>query len=315
MPARAKRGGPLDGHRRKRRINTKKSKRNFPKIIFIVLFTLVFFLLISLRTRFWNTSGKLALVVNQEENILVYIFDKELKEITEITIPGSTEVVVSRQLGTWKIGSVWKLGVNEKLDGKLLAETLTRHFKLPVFAWADKEAQGFIEGGPLSLIKAVIFPYKTNLLIGDRLKIGIFAASVSEFNREEIDFRESSFLKKVTLVDGGEGYILSGQIPTNITSLFSDSQLVTQEVKVAIIDATGSYGIGEGFGEIIEVMGGKIVAIKDEQAKDIDCEIYSKDNSLSLKLARAFSCHISQEKKEGNFDLVFELGLKFWRRF
>jgi len=115
MPARTKRGGPLKGSRRKKRRKSKKTNNNVTKTAFFLLFAFVFFLLISLRTRFWDSTTKLALVVNREDVVLIYIFDKGLEEITTITIPNSTQVQVSRQLGTWKLGSVWKLGAKSFL--------------------------------------------------------------------------------------------------------------------------------------------------------------------------------------------------------
>lgn len=301
--------------RRKKRRKSGKTNNNLAKKVFVLLFAFVFFLLITLRTRLWDATTKLALVVNRQDAVLVYIFDKGLEEITTITIPNSTQVEVSRQLGTWQLGSVWKLGQNEDLGGKLLAETITRHFKLPVFAWADGQAEGFIKGGPFSLVKAVIFPYQTNLLIGDRLKIGIFSLRVSEFARDEIDFSKSSFIKKTTLVGGEEGYVLSGKIPTKITSLFSDPQILEKQAKVAIVDATGSYGLAEEFGQLVEVMGAKVVAIKDREEEDFDCQVYSEDKKLSEKFTDAFDCESNVEVEEGNFDLVIKLGKKFWRRF
>ena len=301
--------------RRKKRRKSGKTNNNLAKKVFVLLFAFAFFLLITLRTRLWDATTKLALVVNRQDAVLVYIFDKGLEEITTITIPNSTQVEVSRQLGTWQLGSVWKLGQNEDLGGKLLAETITRHFKLPVFAWADGQAEGFIKGGPFSLVKAVIFPYQTNLLIGDRLKIGIFSLRVSEFARDEIDFSKSSFIKKTILVGGEEGYVLSGKIPTKITSLFSDPQILEKQAKVAIVDATGSYGLAEEFGQLVEVMGAKVVAIKDREEEDFDCQVYSEDKKLSEKFTDAFDCESNVEVEEGNFDLVIKLGKKFWRRF
>lgn len=305
--------------RRKKRAK-QKARRNgrnsYKKLLFILLVPLFTFLLITFHTKFWKSSGKTFLAISKENGeVVVSVFDPELEKITNLIIPKNTEVDVARQLGRWKLGSVRELGENEDLEGKLLAETIVKHFKLPVAAWADAPALGFAEGGVLGVVKASLFPYKTNLGIGDKIKLGIFSIRIKNLKRENINFSEGNILKKVTLIGGEEGYVLSGRLPNYIVALFSNLSISSEGSIVVILDATGKANAAEEVGEVIEVMGVKLANIKKEEAADFDCEVKGKEKELLEEIAQVFSCKKLKTAPEGNFDVEIKIGKDFTRRF
>ena len=305
--------------RRKKRAK-QKAKRNgknsYKKLLFIFLVPLLVFLLITLQTRFWKSSEKTFLAISKEGGeVAISVFDPELEKITNIIIPKNTEVDVARQLGRWKLGSVRELGENEDLEGMLLAETIVKHFKLPVAAWADSPALGFAEGDILGIVKASLLPYKTNLGIGDKLKLGLFSIRIKNLKRENIDFSEGNILKKVTLIGGEEGYVLAGRLPNYIVALFSNPDISSEGATVIILDATGKANVAEEVGEVIEVMGVKIANIKKEEVADFDCEVKGKDKELLEEITQVFSCKKLKVMPEGNFDLEIKIGKDFTRRY
>lgn len=305
--------------RRKKRAKQKawrNGRNSYKKLLFILLVPLFTFLLITFHTKFWKSSGKTFLAISKENGeIVVSVFDPELEKITNIIIPKNTEVDVARQLGRWKLGSVRELGENEDLEGKLLAETIVKHFKLPVAAWADAPALGFAEGDVLGVVKASLFPYKTNLGIGDKIKLGIFSIRIKNLKRENINFSEGNILKKVTLIGGEEGYVLAGRLPNYIVALFSNLSISSEGSIVVILDATGKANVAEEVGEVIEVMGVKLANIKKEEAADFDCEVKGKEKELLEEIAQVFSCKKLKTAPEGNFDLEIKIGKDFTRRF
>jgi hypothetical protein len=305
--------------RRKKRAKRKarrNGKNSYIKLLFILLVPLLIFLLITLQTRFWKSSAKTSLVISKRGGeVVISVFDPGLEKITNIIIPKNAEVDVARQLGRWKLGSVRELGENEDLEGKLLAETIVKHFKLPVAAWADAPASGFADGDILGIVKASLLPYKTNLGMGDRLKLGLFSIRINNLKRENIDFSEGNILKKVTLIGGEEGYILAGRLPNYIIALFSNPNISSEGAVVVILDATGKANVAEEMGEVVEVMGVKLANIKKEEIDDFDCEVKGKDKELLEEIAQVFSCKKLKEIPEGNFDLEIRIGRDFSRRF
>ena len=130
--------------RRKRIANFKrKGKRPLARLIVVAL-SAVFVLYLVLTTKYWNSKEKLSMaIISPEGAVVVSVLDPQNGEITNISIPKNTQVEASRQLGTWKIKSIWALGENEKIGGALLKDTVVKNFKFPVSVWADGEALGF----------------------------------------------------------------------------------------------------------------------------------------------------------------------------
>ncbi len=305
--------------RRKRLVKLrarKNVKRSLKKFVFIFIIGFFLLLFISFQTKFWKSSAKTSLVIRRENgDVTISVFDPELEKVTNMTIPSNTEVDVARQLGRWKLGSVWELGENEKLGGKLLTETVVKHFKLPVVAWADDPARGFTEGNFADVIKASFLPYKTNLGIGDKLKLGLFAIKIKNLKREDINFAESNLLRKTVLIDGEEGYLLTNNLPNYIIALFSSPEISSKSTRVVISNATGKGGIAEDIGEVIEVMGAKLANIKREEESDLDCVVAGREEIIVNQIAEVFSCKKSKDLPEGNFDLEIKIGTEFAKRF
>ncbi len=305
--------------RRKKRVKKqarKNGKRKYFKLFCLLLIPLFIFLLITLRTKYWKSSAETFLVIEKESgDVVVTVFNPSLEKITNITIPKNTEVEVARQLGRWKLGSVRELGENENMEGQLLAETIVKHFKLPVAAWADAPALGFAEGDLPGIIKASLMPYKTNLGIGDRIKMGLMSARIKNLKRENISFAEGNILKKVTLIGGDEGYVLAGRLPNYIIALFSNPCISSEGATVVIYDSTDTPNVAEEIGEVVEVMGVKLANIKKEEADNSDCEVKGKDKELLDEIVQVFSCKNMRVEPEGNFDLEIKIGKEFSKRF
>ena len=177
---------------RRKRLKASRKKGGFPlvRIIVVLFFITVAFILVSFLTRFWDGKTKLTMAINTEAgDIIVSSFDPKTESVTNIFIPGSTQLNVSRQLGSWRAKSVWQLGLNEKLVGTLLRETVVKNFSWPLMAWADEPAMGFAKGDFLGTIKAVFTPFKTNLKIGDKIKLAVFALSVKNPKRGKSGFK------------------------------------------------------------------------------------------------------------------------------
>src|SRR3989344_2296602 len=125
----------------KRRIARKKRKerKSIWKIILpISLFFLILFSLFFLKTKYWNSKEKLAVVINRGDKVLVSLYDPLGGTQTDIIIPGNTQVQAAGELGTWKLGSLWKLGSDEKLGGSLITKTIAKNFGFPVVISWDK---------------------------------------------------------------------------------------------------------------------------------------------------------------------------------
>lgn len=294
----------------------KKEKKfpNFLKLLIPAILVAIGYLIVCSGARIWDGKDKVSVVYKYDNgDIGVTVMDPVLSEVTTLVIPGDTQVDIARNYGSFRIKSVWQLGVNEKLGGNLLAETVTQNFLFPTFLWVGKPS-GLDDGGSVSLINFILFPGTTNIPFGDRLQMGLFGLKVNNFGRSKIDLGKSQFLNKRKLDDGEMGYVLVGSVSQRLTVYFSDNEMGTSEVKVNITDATGTSGISEKLGEILQVIGGKVVSIdKKSVSEDIDCVISGNNSQAVKKISNLFDCKVVNTKT--SFDLDIKVGREFAKRF
>lgn len=305
--------------RRKRLIKLKKSKRtesgrNFKKLFLLTGIIILVILFVFLTTHFWSSDSKLPVLYREDNgDIIIAVFDPENDLITSFTTPFNTQVKVSRQLGTWKVNSLWQLGQNESLGGSLLTETYVNYFGLPVYAWSDTDFGRIAEGDFFGGVKGAIFPYKTNLGVGDRLNIFFYSLRVKNFNRRTIDLSATNAFKKEVLIGGEEGYILVGRLPEAIFAAFSDPKFSRQNINVQITESPNTRAVGERVGEVLQVLGAKVASVGREELADTDCLVSGKNDEFVKRVSLIFTCKI--QKKDTNFDIEVKLGEKFVERF
>lgn len=270
------------------------------KILLIIIFVSVALIVFFLQTSLWDGKDKFVLVVNKKDTVEVVLFNPKPKSVTTIVIPGATQVKVAGGLGSWKLSSVWQLGINEKRVGELLVKTVVKNFSFPVFAWKD-QASG-----------------ATNLRPGDRLKLTVFWLTASRNNKNEINLSDYEiFLKEKTLLDGSRGYVVSGKPPSKLLAIFTDEVLAEKKLKAGIVLGTNAENINqEEISRVIEAMGIKVAAVaKEETPGDFVCLVRAKEKSLLRDLARIFSCQKDTSVQSDNFDLKLILGNEFVRNF
>lgn len=277
------------------------------KILIPVLIVVFSFLYIKFTTKYWDARNKVSFVFQRASgDVAVIVLDPELSEETTLVIPGDTEVDVAHNYGTFRVKNVWQLGVNEKLRGSLLAQTVTNNFLFPTFLWAGKDMSN-----PWQFI---FRPGLTNIPFGDRINMAIFSMRVKSIDATIIDLGKNQFLRKQTLTDGASGYVMNGPVSGRLSVYFSDNNFSDKNLKFGLIDVTGTYGVANSVGSILEVLGGKVVSIdrKPEQ-QDIDCKVYGKNPDAVRVTSVLFNCARTEGKS--GFDLMMEMGGKFAKRF
>jgi hypothetical protein len=227
-------------------------------------------------------------------------------------------VDVARNYGELRLKNVWQLGMNEKIGGSLLAETVTQNFLFPVFLWSDSDAKNLTDGNLAGILHFIIFPKSTNMTFGDRFSVSLFALKIRGMEKDSIDLGKNQFLSKQKLNDGQSGYILSGPISPRLTAYFSDNDFADnatsgKNLRVSIKDTTGMPGVADKVGQIVEIMGGKVISVDKKNLAPGDCVVLGTDPKVVRKIADLFACKISSSR--GEMDLEIDLGSDFAKRF
>ncbi len=304
--------------RETRFVKIKSKKFGFKKymvFIGISLFLLTTTFLI-IRPHIWNRSERLVIAIARDNGEAAVVFvDPLVSSITTIVIPADTLVNVGRQLGEWKIKSVWQLGQNEKVGGKLLAETVTKTFRIPAEAWGNEKIANFISGKPLDILKAFTLSGQTNLTLRDKIFLSLFSLRLKMADKIFIKMEETGVLEKTKLPDGQEGYVVRTILSPQLVGIFSDSQVSKEGKLIQIIDKTGEFSVAQKVGQIIETLGAKVVFLSKKEESEGDC-IARGNNSVTLKkIAKIFSCQVVSKGDSSDLDIEVEIGKSFAKRF
>ena len=302
--------------RRTSKVNRSKRLGLKWKTILIIFLFLGFFFYLSFNTKYWTGNNKLNIASPLNGSLALYIFDPVAGKIITLTIPGDTELESARNLGVFRAKNLWQLSINEKAQGVLVGETITRNFNIPTIAWAEKPIAGFASGRGLAQLKALVTPFKTNLSFADKLRLFFFGLGVSEFKVENVNLAESGLLINAKLIDGGEGYKVTSRIPDQVLVLASDYYFTHSQTVINIIDASGDVRVIEDFTRVVEAMGAKVVKIEKTQDADMNCEVSGKDERKVQRVAMIFGCKsLGNNGFNGNFDLQIKLGEGFAKSF
>lgn len=279
-------------------------------LIIPIILVLGLILYLIFGTKLWGISSKTSVVSSRSDgSAVVSVFDLTNEEITNLYIPASTQLEVSRNLGTWRVKSIWKLGINEKIEGELLRASIVKNFHFPVIAWADESIYK-LASGELSGWKSIFTGVKTNLSYPDRIRMAFFAMGVKNTKRLDIDLIKTRVLKTTTLTDGEEGYVVSNKIPEDIKALFSLDNKEGKLLKVNIVNNLGLSDIASSVGETAEVLGAKVASIDQKDLKNYNCEVGAVDAKIAKQVSLVFGCVVKGQPK-GSYDLEIRLGEGF----
>lgn len=299
--------------RQAKKLNGNKPSQKWKLFRWLILLAipLVIFTWLQTTTKYWSKTEKIAVAINKEDRgVDVVIFDPARDEITTITIPGNTEVVAARGLGTWRLSSIAKLGEREGLGGKLLTETMTNYFKFPVYTWASESFESIVDGEASSLPK-IFSSSDTNLGLGDRMRMYYFALTLKNYRKDVIDLTKTKYLDKVELIDGDMGYKVTQNLPAAIAALFVRPELSDSFARVKIVDGSGEE-VSDKLGSVIEVMGAKVASVEISETTDKDCFVRGRNTKTVGYLSRVFGCDSAVFPDS---DLMIEVGKKFADRF
>lgn len=298
--------------RRKRKKKTKKIKpKNLIRfIVFIITVVLVSIFFFSKAV--WSGKAKLSIVVGGDfTDVYVYVLDLSNDSIGTVVIPSKTWVDSSRQLGTWKLGNLWRVGENEKMGGRLIAETVTKNFEVPVYAWLKIEDEDFVNKNYLSRLGILFCSGETNLSIKDMVRVAAFF-SFAKIHSEPIELLKSGILVESDREDGS--FEIESDMPQRVKALSAQSEFLKGNVKVSLINVSGGTVDMSTVTSIVESMGAKVAFVKNDEEENSDCEVYG-DRNLTYSIEKAFACENVSESTEGNFDIEIRLGKKFGERF
>jgi hypothetical protein len=109
--------------------------------------------------------------------------------------------------------------------------------------------------------------------------------------------------------------VLTQNVPQKLLVIFSDPVFAQSNVRVVIDDLANNDKMTKKLGEIIETMGGKVVAVKKGKIANIDCISTSPLENLSKRASELFGCKAVVDKHMDQNTLELTVGRDFEKRF
>jgi hypothetical protein len=305
-----------------RRRQPKKSKKSvyFAKnklvyLLILVLFVLGLFFFFKRPANLWDGKTRLTLAAQLENgDVLLANFDPLSQTITRINIPGETEVQVAHQLGTWRLKSVWKLGEQEGIQGEILSKTIVKTFHFPVEAWSEPRGAGLAAANTWEISKSLFADYKTNLSFWDKVNLAFFSLTIKARDRLDFSLINAGYLYETKLVDG-KGFRRRTKVPASVSNLFADSAISQENLRISVLNASGDSSLAGNLVETVEMMGGRVVSVKNLKKEAGDCAVIGRDSLTKREIEVIFSCSEESRAMSGDFDIEIYLGEAYPERF
>lgn len=272
--------------RRHARVIQEKHRR--AKRLYIILLSvalLLFFLFLVGRSRsYWDGSQRLRLIAASENSTHVVVLDPKKGEVLVFELPTDMQLEAGYGRGEWKIGSLWKLGVQEGIGGATyVKESLIRGLGIPVEAVFEAN---LTDRSKLNIVKSFLLSHSETLTTFDRIRLA-YAALVGRISEKEFQKTSMTYYFGEELTDISKGLV---------------EVSYDQSVESPALKAVSS---------VIQNLGGKVLSVQKGEWGSENC-ILEGEGHYAKVLAQAFSCEM-KNKQGGEIHLI--LGKGFYERF
>ncbi|MEK7617172.1 MAG: LCP family protein [Patescibacteria group bacterium] len=263
---------------------------------------------ISSKNYTWNGEFTLNFVTNTKPLSLVS-FSPQDRKVTILTIPDATLVDVPGGFGKWQIRAIHQLG-----GENLVKSSVSQFLGIPVDGFSSHNLVDHFRGNLFSGMK--ILPELHSDLTGFelvRLKLGLLQVRFDRIN--QIDLEKLSVLEKQKLADGSEVFIVDPIRLDSVMSDLEDPKIKSENLSVAIFNATEYPLLAAKTKRLITNMGGNVIVTQNAPRKveksyvDFGSTVVEGEKSKTLdRLKQIFDLGCSKDPKCDKIS-VADLGL------
>lgn len=275
----------------RRKVTSSNNFISIKSISVLMVVILLFFIGIKInreiKTSIWDKKSRLNIVINSDP-VIFFSLDPERKKITVIKFSTNDYEEVSGGYGNSKINSLWKLGVIEKKDGKILANSVQSALGSPVDGWIGKSSSWRIKKISEDLISTKIkeisnfgFLYKiiketklnknikTNLTTVDLIKIWLTIKEIRSDKIFYIDLGEKKLTTKMTLPDGTKVETIDkNKVDADLNIYLKDNKIEEEGFSLEVKNGTKIPGLGSKLSRILSSLGSQIIKVENSPESD-----------------------------------------------
>lgn len=302
-------------------VHSKTKVKKKTKLALAVLGLLAVFLIMSQTIRFtqslfgskkysWNGEHNINLLV-RSQTISLLTYNPTDNKVVMIDIPDETFLEVPYGFGSWQARSIYDLGESQKKAGnKLLKETLTSFFAIPIDGFLDLSALKSVKSvsdlvetlrqNPISGIN-LFSNLKTDLTMWELLKLKWGISSVRFDKIKQLDLVELNALDKETLADGTPVFTSDPIKLDSVLADFQDPQVATEGKTIAVFNSTDQPQLAQKWARLITNLGGDVIIISNTKSKLKKTQVQGEQSSLTFKrLQQIFALECQNSPKCDN---------------
>ncbi|MBI2590581.1 MAG: hypothetical protein HYW33_01730 [Candidatus Blackburnbacteria bacterium] len=309
--------------RRNRRISSAKKNRLTPVAKYLVLIAILAILGLVLwrlvdawANRLWKDGSRITVVVADQPPV-VFSYNPENASITQFVVPANTQLDTSGGYGSWLAGSLWDLGVQEKVGGQILSRSVQRSFGIPVNGWTGKGGNILFSGSKLGLFSLINI--QSNLTFFDKVNLLFASSRVRKLSRTTIDLERQGIVKTKTLADGTAGFVIIDKSVSRLDTL-KDDKVLSEEKTLKITNSSSVSGLALQVSRVSSTLGLRVISTDTIKDKVLGiCTVRGKDSELksfaAQRLLDTFGCGSEVGDPSGPTNLEMILGAKFPKEF
>lgn len=250
-------------------------------------------------------------IKEEKPNFSVVSFNPKEERVTIIDVPEQTYIDLPKKYGSWKLGSIYRLGQEEKNPaGAYLLELsvsklLGLHMDGIVVLNSNQKASEFVESlkkNPLSRLVFLGSGYQSELTPAELTK---FFWSISSARSDKIafvDLSRSNITDSKLLPDSSRVLGVNAvKLDLFVQDKMSDPLIIEEGSSVAIFNAAGFPGLAQQASRMVTNLGGNVVLVANAGGIVEESVVFSDQEKEGLtftksRLTQIFAPRCQKEK-------------------
>lgn len=253
------------------------------------------------RINFWDNRFNLNLVYKNEEKVSFIVIMPGEKKVLILEIPANTFMEVPGGFGSWEVRSIFGLGENDAKGAKLLKNSISSFFGLPVDGFVqtrktqttnlgnlDSQSWLPLNKNPFSFISWV-GRMNTDLTLFEAIRLYILLQQIRFDKIEIIDLQSISVLENATLSDGSEIYLPGARLELFISENLLDPGIKNEQKTIAVLNGTNIPGLAQKYSRLISNLGGNVVISDNTSEKYKHSLVFGEKSLTENRLSQIFN--------------------------
>ena len=260
--------------------------------------------------------------------------------VTVVSLPQALLFDGVRGYGRYSLEALLRLGDIDRVGGQLVSGTLSESLAVPIDGYIGKkdESDKKSPSGERITTKISKFfcsvrciytfirhrEYLTDLSLASYIRFSFLFNGLSESDIKFIDVKEKNIVKQSEESDGLTVEVFdTKKFDAYMPNIFEERLLRKEALRVRVINATTTVGLGEKFARKLSRFGALPVAVESAEDRELKrCELIGTNSKQSLYsltakyIAEVYDCFINdRESPDTRVDLTVRVGAMYESRY